>query len=1067
MALMIHQFAGEKLRAIQEVTAGRNAGELRRDLERLLAVYPEYVPALDRIAALHEQEGDYAQALFWRERAVRANTRNPESWVKLGKLHLRHLGDPTTAVKSLKNALEVEPRHSEAIDLLVEAERGRQSHQDSAPTSASINTDLSAPTTPQVTAIVSAYKSERFLRACLEDLEAQTIADRLEIIVVDSNSPQNERAIVEEFQKRYSNIVYIRTEERETVYGAWNRGVKAARGKYLTNANTDDRHRKDALEILARTLDQHPDITLVYADSMITSTENETFETAHPVGLYRWMDFDAKELLLKGCFCGPQPMWRREVHSEHGYFDAEMVVSGDYEFWLRLAQNKRFLHVKEMLGLYLKSPSSVEHANRETAIRENKLARSRYRDAILDGAPPHCPQSCRPAKTLVATPTKKASQSTPAVARIGNLDQARAQVGRREFATAWQTVVEVLCVRPFHPEACLLLAEIALTAGDASAARQCAQYAAMLAPRWNAAKQFLKKPLKGGEKPEWLTLPEQIRNPKPEIRSRLTVGVLTKNEERFIVQCLNSVKGLADQIIVVDTGSTDGTIEIAKSLGAEVYSTTWNEDFSAPRNLILEHATGDWILMLDADEELPADQHAALRADLRKADAIACRLPLTNRGQEAEGQSYIPRLFRNAPGAHYYGRIHEQVFPSLLPLCKTFGLDTALGTARLLHHGYSKELVKDRNKVERNLRLLRLGLEERPNDVNLTLNLGLELVRSGELEAGIAKYREAFRLMSAQKPGDVVPELREVLLTQFTSHLYRVNAHDEVMQVLNSALAKQGGGLTASMHFALGLSHFELKQYREAAEQMRQCLAKAKQPALSPINTDILTAAPHHCLALSLAKLNDVAGAEKAFQAGLAAPAKTEDLRVDYARFLFGQNQPVEALQRLNEVVQHNAKHTLAWRLGGEIALSQPAFLEFARDWTGEAARQLPEEKAVLAQRAEALLLSQELSPARPLWERACNGTRPPQALAAVILCATAAAQPAPPVRDAVEEVAVSRAFLDWYRRLVAFEARDTILQVNQRLDMLVATLPSAARVLESVRDEAARDEAITPTASQ
>src|SRR5208337_1903982 len=94
-----------------------------------------------------------------------------------------------------------------------------------------------------VSAIVSTYNAERFLRGCLEDLEAQTIAARLEIIVVDSGSHQNEQAIVEEFQRRYNNIVYIRTEERESLYAAWNRGVKAARGKYLTNANTDDRHR--------------------------------------------------------------------------------------------------------------------------------------------------------------------------------------------------------------------------------------------------------------------------------------------------------------------------------------------------------------------------------------------------------------------------------------------------------------------------------------------------------------------------------------------------------------------------------------------------------------------------------------------------------------------------------------------------------------------------------------------------------------------------------------------------------------------------------------------------------
>ncbi|RZB34874.1 MAG: hypothetical protein SRB1_00642 [Desulfobacteraceae bacterium Eth-SRB1] len=73
-------------------------------------------------------------------------------------------------------------------------------------------------------------------------------ADRLEIIVVNSGSEQNEEAIVKEFQKKYSNIKYIKTDQRETVYAAWNRGVKAASGKYITNANTDDRRRADACE---------------------------------------------------------------------------------------------------------------------------------------------------------------------------------------------------------------------------------------------------------------------------------------------------------------------------------------------------------------------------------------------------------------------------------------------------------------------------------------------------------------------------------------------------------------------------------------------------------------------------------------------------------------------------------------------------------------------------------------------------------------------------------------------------------------------------------------------------
>ena len=232
-----------------------------------------------------------------------------------------------------------------------------------------------------VSAIVSAYNSERFIRGCIEDLEAQTIADRLEIVIVDSCSPQNERAIVEEFQKKYSNIKYIRTEKRETVYAAWNRGIKAASGKYITNANTDDRHRHDAFEVMVNELERKPEIALVYADVIMTEIENETFDRHTPCGNFKWHDWDRSILLEKGCFMGPQPMWRRSVHDEYGYFDETMVTSGDYEFWLRMSQTNNFYHINTPLGLYLKSPESIEHSNREKQREENQQILSLYRAA--------------------------------------------------------------------------------------------------------------------------------------------------------------------------------------------------------------------------------------------------------------------------------------------------------------------------------------------------------------------------------------------------------------------------------------------------------------------------------------------------------------------------------------------------------------------------------------------------------------------------------------------------------------------------------------------------------------
>ncbi|MCK5205638.1 MAG: glycosyltransferase, partial [Desulfobacterales bacterium] len=236
----------------------------------------------------------------------------------------------------------------------------------------------------KVSAIVSTYNSERFIRGCLEDLENQTIADRLEIVVVNSGSKQNEDSIIKEFQEKYSNIKYIKTVPRETVYAAWNRGIKAATGKYITNANTDDRHRKDAFERMVNVLEMRSDVALVYADVIKTETENETFEHCTAVGAYHWYDWDRNILLEEGCFIGPQPMWRRSVHDDYGYFDESLVSSGDYEFWLRISQSYNFFHIRMPLGLYLIRPDSIEHAEKDTKLLEDVKIRFMYEKAAKE-----------------------------------------------------------------------------------------------------------------------------------------------------------------------------------------------------------------------------------------------------------------------------------------------------------------------------------------------------------------------------------------------------------------------------------------------------------------------------------------------------------------------------------------------------------------------------------------------------------------------------------------------------------------------------------------------------------
>jgi len=209
---------------------------------------------------------------------------------------------------------------------------------------------------------------------------------------------------------------------------------------------------------------------------------------------------------------------------------------------------------------------------------------------------------------------------------------------------------------------------------------------------------------------------------------------------------------VASQIIVVDTGSADRTKQIAQEHGAEVYDFKWNDDFSVARNVALEHARGDWVLVLDADEELSADGREQIQRDMRASRVLAYRLPIVDVGKEEEGCHYVPRLFRNAPGLFFVGRIHEQVFSSIEVRRKQWGMENKFSTAALIHHGYTAEVVAERNKLSRNLRLLEQAIEEMPHEPNLLMNYGLELARAGRrgnggrpVSRGVPCYADAAR----------------------------------------------------------------------------------------------------------------------------------------------------------------------------------------------------------------------------------------------------------------------------------------------------------------------------------
>ncbi|HEY9732034.1 MAG TPA: glycosyltransferase [Drouetiella sp.] len=240
----------------------------------------------------------------------------------------------------------------------------------------------------RISAIVSTYNAEKFFRSRIENLCNQTIADALEIIVIDSGSAQREAEILNEIRENISDrgsfapqLKYLRT-ERETLYAAWNRGVGMAQGVYISNANTDDRLLDNAYEKMTLKLDETPEAVLAYSDAWETTDESEILDCVkleYKPGRRRVYqpEYSHNKLLLH-CYCGPFPMWRRSVHDKFGYFDPKFVVSGDWEFWLRMAEQTNFVHLAEPLGLMLRRDDSIVWSNQEKMLEENNIIRLKY-----------------------------------------------------------------------------------------------------------------------------------------------------------------------------------------------------------------------------------------------------------------------------------------------------------------------------------------------------------------------------------------------------------------------------------------------------------------------------------------------------------------------------------------------------------------------------------------------------------------------------------------------------------------------------------------------------------------
>lgn len=299
-------------------------------------------------------------------------------------------------------------------------------------------------------------------------------------------------------------------------------------------------------------------------------------------------------------------------------------------------------------------------------------------------------------------------------------------------------------------------------------------------------------------------------------RKTVAAAILVKNEERCIKRCIDSIIKAVDEVVVIDTGSTDKTLDIVSSYkDIKLLHFEWCDDFAAARNFGLDHIESDWVLWIDADEYLHQDDVANVKLVAGIFDSIE-PVPILRVGQfNFMGNSLSinydqSRMFPLRRGLKYFGRVHEQIRPQNGKPNDRF---SAAVQIRLLHDGYDSRVMNDKRKLERNISLLKKMISEEPDIPSWWLFLGRETLATGNIDEAINI------LLEAEKRALVTPwfgRSPEIYVNLIRAYIIK-DELDLAEQVCYRAIKKD-----PDFHYLLGCIKIKqaVKLYKEAEKHL-------------------------------------------------------------------------------------------------------------------------------------------------------------------------------------------------------------------------------------------------------
>jgi tetratricopeptide (TPR) repeat protein len=343
----------------------------------------------------------------------------------------------------------------------------------------------------------------------------------------------------------------------------------------------------------------------------------------------------------------------------------------------------------------------------------------------------------------------------------------------------------------------------------------------------------------------------------------LSLSMIVRNEGERLAACLRSVQGFVDEMVVVDTGSTDDTIAIAKGFGASVHSIPWPGDFAPARNQALEWVQGEWVLVLDADEQLRPEAREPLQRLMAQPEHLLINLLRQEVGAMQSPYSNVSRLFRRHPGIRWSRAYHSMVDDSVAELLQRepHWRIADCPEPALLHDGYRPDLLAQGNKAARLRAAMEAELQQRPGDPYACAKLGSLEVAEGRRDRGLELLRQGL----AHCPAAAHPERYELLLHQAiaTAEADGPAAVGLYRQALVTPLPPR---LTLAARLNLAALLLKLGQLEDAEQLCRQATTVAPEIGLGWYN-----------LGLIRRRRGDIAGALNAYGEALRCnPAHAE-----------------------------------------------------------------------------------------------------------------------------------------------------------------------------------------------